>query len=48
MILYGDTQDELPDSTDSMQTDGTDVNAGKKVYYHLHPEVDPSSSSVLG
>ncbi|KAF8753868.1 MCM OB domain [Rhizoctonia solani] len=38
MILYGDTQDELLDS-DTMQTD-SDVNAGKKIVYHLHPEVD--------
>ncbi|CAE7154303.1 unnamed protein product [Rhizoctonia solani] len=46
MILYGDTQDDLLES-DSMQTDG-DVNAGKKVVYCLHPEVDGTSSSVLG
>ncbi|KAG8703276.1 MCM DNA helicase complex subunit mcm6, partial [Ceratobasidium sp. 423] len=38
MILYGDTQDELLES-DTMQTD-SDVNAGRKVVYHLHPEVD--------
>ncbi|QRV80610.1 DNA replication licensing factor MCM2/3/5 family pretein [Ceratobasidium sp. AG-Ba] len=47
MIIYGDTQDSLPTS-ESMETDDTDANAGKKVYYHVHPEVDNSSSSVLG
>ncbi|CAE6454157.1 unnamed protein product [Rhizoctonia solani] len=46
MILYGDTQDDLLES-DTMQTD-SDVNAGKKIVYHLHPEVDGTSSSVLG
>jgi hypothetical protein len=46
MILYGDTQDEMLDS-DTMQTD-SDVNAGKRIVYHLHPEVDGTSSSVLG
>ncbi|CAE6491228.1 unnamed protein product [Rhizoctonia solani] len=46
MILYGDTQDDFLDS-DTMQTD-SDMNAGKKIVYHLHPEVDGTSSSVLG
>ncbi|KAG9120179.1 hypothetical protein FRC07_004433, partial [Ceratobasidium sp. 392] len=48
MIIYGDTQDSLLDTSESMETDGTDVNANRKVYYHVHPEVDNSSSSVLG
>lgn len=47
MIIYGDTQDSLRTS-ESMETDESDVNAGRKVYYHVHPEVDNSSSSVLG
>ncbi|KAG8711265.1 MCM DNA helicase complex subunit mcm6, partial [Ceratobasidium sp. 395] len=48
MIIYGDTQDSMLDTSESMETDATDVNANKKVFYHVHPEVDNSSSSVLG
>jgi hypothetical protein len=48
MIIHGDTQDSMMESGESMETDGTDPNANKKVYYHVHPEVDNSSSSVLG
>lgn len=48
MVIYGDTQETMMESGESMETDGTDLNAGKKMYYHVHPEVDNSSSSVLG
>ncbi|KAF8599861.1 MCM-domain-containing protein [Ceratobasidium sp. AG-I] len=50
MVIYGDTQESMLPSEESMETDGTgtDANANKKMYYHVHPEVDNSSSSILG
>lgn len=50
MVIYGDTQESMLPSEESMETDGTgtDGNANKKMYYHVHPEVDNSSSSILG
>ncbi|KDN33340.1 hypothetical protein RSAG8_13569, partial [Rhizoctonia solani AG-8 WAC10335] len=45
IIIHGDTHSGLLES-DTIQTN-SDVDAGKKVVYHVHSEVDGTSSSVL-